>query len=73
VGSDQGHHTGAGRQAAADQDLLAGDLRGEKILIFTYYKDTARYLYRQLTGGDDFLAAAGHPHIARMDSGYVWS
>src|SRR5690606_21203945 len=28
--------------------LLREDLRGQKVLIFTYYKDTARYLGREL-------------------------
>jgi superfamily II DNA or RNA helicase len=53
--------------------LLAGELKGQKVLIFTYYKDTARYLYRQL-GSDDpaavqWRASAGEPRIRRMDSG----
>ena len=26
--------------------LAGGELHGKKVLIFTYYKDTARYLYR---------------------------
>ena len=47
--------------------LLAGDLRGRKVLLFTYYKDTARYLYRNLVEDPDFLERAGHPRIARMD------
>jgi superfamily II DNA/RNA helicase len=43
------------------------------VLIFTYYKDTARYLYRQL-GSDDpaavlWRASAGEPRMRRMDSG----
>lgn len=55
------------------KDLLAGELRGQKVLLFTYYKDTARYLSREL-GSDDPAAAAwrvsaGLPHIRRMDSG----
>jgi superfamily II DNA/RNA helicase len=29
-------------------DLLSGKLRGEKVLIFSYYKDTARMLYSEL-------------------------
>jgi hypothetical protein len=29
-------------------ELVAKDLRDKKVLIFTYYKDTARYLYRHL-------------------------
>jgi superfamily II DNA or RNA helicase len=53
--------------------LLAGELKGQKILLFTYYKDTARYLSRQL-GSDDpaavlWRASAGEPRIRRMDSG----
>lgn len=55
------------------KELLAGDLKGQKVLLFTYYKDTARYLYRQL-GSDEpetvqWRAQAGNPHIRRMDSG----
>lgn len=53
--------------------LLAGDLQGQKVLLFTYYKDTARYLYQQLCGDTtdavEWRAQAGHPHIRRMDSG----
>ncbi|HLL78092.1 MAG TPA: DEAD/DEAH box helicase, partial [Ktedonobacteraceae bacterium] len=55
------------------KELLAGDLRGQKVLLFTYYKDTARYLYRQLCSDDAEAARwrveAGEPHIRRMDSG----
>src|SRR5713226_7072740 len=51
--------------------LLAGELRGQKVLLFTYYKDTARYLYRQLCdpAAAPWRADAGEPHIRRMDSG----
>jgi len=54
--------------------LLSGELKGEKVLIFTYYKDTARYLYRHL--GDQsnpdavtFQGRAGGVRVRRMDSG----
>jgi len=47
--------------------LLTGALRGRKVLLFTYYKDTARYLHHELTADDAFLAAAGHPRLARLD------
>jgi superfamily II DNA or RNA helicase len=54
-------------------ELLAGELKGRKVLIFTYYKDTARYLYRQLCSDDppttQWRASAGEPRIRRMDSG----
>ncbi len=53
------------------KELLAGKLAGQKLLIFTYYKDTARYLYHELAGepGRHFRASIGDPVIRRMDSG----
>lgn len=53
------------------KELLAKELRGEKVLIFTYFKDTARYLYRALCGDaiSEFRQEIGNPHIRRMDSG----
>jgi superfamily II DNA/RNA helicase len=51
------------------KQLLQSDLKGEKVLIFTYYKDTARYLYRSLTEHNDrWLQEMGTPNIHRMDS-----
>lgn len=51
--------------------LLEGKLAGQKLLIFTYYKDTARYLFRELGGdaGAAFREHIGNPTIRRMDSG----
>ncbi len=55
------------------KELLEDELHGKKVLLFTYYKDTARYLYRQLCSDDleaaQWRARAGEPHIRRMDSG----
>ncbi|MCK4591376.1 MAG: SWF/SNF helicase family protein, partial [Candidatus Latescibacteria bacterium] len=53
------------------KELLSGPLRRKKVLIFSYYKDTARYLYRELGGekGEMFRQTIGDPHIRRMDSG----
>lgn len=53
------------------KELLSKELRGEKVLVFSYYKDTARYLYRQLTGpkGEQFRQGLGNVRIRRMDSG----
>lgn len=50
--------------------LLAEKVRGRKVLIFTYYKDTARYLYRELglEIGAAWREAIGSPKIRRMDS-----
>ncbi|GCE49834.1 phospholipase D-like protein [Thermosporothrix hazakensis] len=55
------------------KDLLKTELKGQKVLLFTYYKDTARYLYRCLTSDDPDMMAwreeAGNPLLKRMDSG----
>ena len=50
---------------------LAGDLCGKKVLLFTCYKDTARYLHRRLTGPDaaEWRKSLGNPLIRRIDSG----
>ncbi|MCB9122347.1 MAG: helicase [Caldilineaceae bacterium] len=52
------------------KDLLAGDLSGHKVIVFSYYKDTGRYLYRALTGPENegWRAAMGNPTIRRIDS-----
>ncbi len=55
------------------RELLANELKGQKVLLFTYYKDTARYLYNQLCSDDppmtEWRVSAGEPQIRRMDSG----
>jgi superfamily II DNA or RNA helicase/HKD family nuclease len=53
------------------KDLLANELKGKKVLLFTYYKDTARYLYRELgqDKGKKWRKSIGDPTIRRMDSG----
>lgn len=53
--------------------LLSTELRGKKILVFTYYKDTARYLYRYLGHPENpkaikFCKALGGIRMRRMDS-----
>lgn len=47
--------------------LLTEDLQGKKVVLFAYYKDTARYLHQELQRDEAFLAAAGDPRIAIMD------
>jgi superfamily II DNA or RNA helicase len=51
--------------------LLAGELKGRKVLIFSTYKDTARYVERRLIAPEcaDWRKKAGAPHIRRLDSG----
>ena len=50
--------------------LLGNELCGKKVLLFTYYKDTARYLYRELglEHGQGWRKSIGDPTIRRMDS-----
>ena len=56
---------------ASLKELLSTELKDRKILIFTYYKDTARYLFRELGSdkGTSFRKAINDPIIRRMDSG----
>jgi superfamily II DNA or RNA helicase len=53
------------------KELLAGELKGKKALIFSSFKDTTRYLFRALTAGSSaaWWHDAGEPHIRRIDSG----
>ncbi len=64
-------HPEADAKLARLKELLGGPLRGKKALLFTYYKDTARYLYRELGEGHGaaWRRAIGNPNIRRMDSG----
>ncbi len=54
--------------------MLKGDLKDRKLLIFSYFRDTARYLYRHLGHPDSpealaFREALGGIKVRRMDSG----
>jgi superfamily II DNA or RNA helicase len=56
------------------KELLQNGLRGRKVLIFSYYKDTARYLHRNLGNPENpdaraFIHNLGNVKIKRMDSG----
>jgi SNF2 family DNA or RNA helicase len=53
------------------KELLAGELKGRKVLIFSTFKDTSRYVHQQLTGeaNTDWRRSAGSPQIRRIDSG----
>ena len=53
------------------KELLAGDLKGKKVLIFSTFKDTTRYLHQRAhrQAVPSSLNAAGNPHIRRIDSG----
>lgn len=45
------------------KELLASTLKGQKVLIFTSYHDTARYLYDELQSDSFWQAAAGTPTL----------
>jgi len=53
------------------KEMLLSELKGKKLLIFTYYKDTARYLFNELGSdkGIAFRKSIDNPVIRRMDSG----
>jgi superfamily II DNA or RNA helicase/HKD family nuclease len=48
--------------------LTSQELVGKKIIVFSYFRDTARYLYKQLKSDPDFINALGHKRIAIVDS-----
>lgn len=56
------------------KDLLRGELRGKKVLLFSYFRDTARYLYQHLGHPENPAALAfceelGGARVRRLDSG----
>ena len=53
------------------KELLATELKDRKVLIFSSYKDTSRYIHRELTGEgcSAWRKSAGDPTIRRIDSG----
>jgi len=54
---------------ALKQLLASAGLRGRKVVVFSYFKDTARYVYRRLLDDGEFLSELGHQRISIMDSG----
>ncbi|MCS6858969.1 MAG: helicase-related protein [Abditibacteriales bacterium] len=60
------------------KELLCTELKGKKVVVFTYFKDTARYLYHELGGpdrygkrkpaGEEFLRRLGHERLRIVDS-----
>ncbi len=51
------------------QSLLAGELKNRKVVLFTYFKDTARYLYSKLREDHKFLRRLGHTQLSITDGG----
>lgn len=50
---------------SAIKDLLL-ELKGEKVLLFNYFHDTAEYIYNGLVTDTNWLTKAGNPVIARI-------
>ena len=51
------------RKLVAFKELLSNNLKGQKILVFSYFKDTAKYLYDELIRDRDWLTQMGKPVI----------
>lgn len=51
------------------QRLLGGELRDRKTLVFSYYHDTAAYLYRALTGDMAWAADWSHSPVIALING----
>ena len=45
------------RKLAAFKQLLITELKGQKVLVFSYFKDTTDYVYNQLLSDEDWLKA----------------
>ncbi|MBC7328761.1 hypothetical protein H5T88_00205 [bacterium] len=41
------------------RNLLLNEVKGKKAIIFSYFKDTARYIYNQLRNDEDFMRGMG--------------
>jgi superfamily II DNA or RNA helicase len=63
VGATAGGVAGQDAKLAAVKAELAGPLRGKKVLVFTYFQDTARYLYESLQANAEWQAQAGRPAL----------
>ncbi|NLE37139.1 MAG: helicase [Pirellulaceae bacterium] len=63
----------AGRDGKLERlkQLLAGELKDRKVLIFSSFKDTSRYVHGELTdeANREWRREAGDPVIRRIDSG----
>jgi superfamily II DNA or RNA helicase len=58
-----GTHQEGDRKLEAFKQLLV-NLKGQKILVFSYFKDTANYLYEQLTKDKTWLTQMSHHGIS---------
>jgi len=48
--------------------LLSQEVKGKKVVVFTYFKDTARYLYQSLQSDEEFCSAFSPERLSIVDS-----
>ena len=48
--------------------LLREELKGQKVLVFSYFKDTAKYVHRQVVEDKALMKSLGGPQVRLMDS-----
>jgi superfamily II DNA or RNA helicase len=53
------------------KQLLKGDLTGQKVLIFSYYKDTAQYIFEALRNDSEWQSQWEHPPVIEVVHGGV--
>lgn len=51
------------------KEIMAGEMKGKKLLVFTSYKDTAHYLFKQVTEDKKLMEALGNPNIREIHGG----
>jgi superfamily II DNA or RNA helicase len=56
-------HQDYDRKLTAFKELLLKNFKEQKILVFSYFKDTAKYLHEELIKDQDWLAQMGKPVI----------
>ena len=56
-------HQDYDRKLTAFKELLLNNLKGQKILVFSYFKDTAKYLHEKLIKDQNWLTQMGEPVI----------
>ena len=69
VQEESGGLAGQDAKLKALKDELAGPLCGKKVIIFTYYEDTAKYLHSETVEDKEWLDAAGNPAIGLISGG----
>jgi superfamily II DNA or RNA helicase len=63
VREESGDAYGQDAKLAEFKSQLAGELKGQKVLVFTYYEDTARYLHEKLSADTEWVELAGQPRL----------